>query len=208
MIDLEPWQVLASTSPATDRSALWMRRSSSTPPAGKRARLPVAQACNSDWLFIPQPPVGVSASLVDPAVTTQSCTPGAIIYQPLLGDTLEADFAALPIGDCTGNWAGSRGAFRRRTDPPSVWLGAPQSVGRRRWTVGCTSPVRAPSRRSMRASLSRPAFVYVLVTLGAAPRRGARPSRRRRRRPARGGVGRTADRRSAAHRRPARLRPG
>jgi RHS repeat-associated protein len=62
-------------------------------------RLPAAQTCGSDWLFLPSPPGAVT-----PVLTTGTCTMGAIELQSLAADAVDQDFLALLFGDCTGNW--------------------------------------------------------------------------------------------------------
>jgi hypothetical protein len=77
---------------------------------GLQPQLPAAQACGSDWLFVPlsggQPPV----------LTDGDCQPGAITLASVPTDVTGQDFRALLIGDCTGNWQppGSGAARRRR----------------------------------------------------------------------------------------------
>ena len=70
------------------------------------SRFPVAEACASDWLFVPIPAAAPNQTVIQPqnmpAVTT--CQPGAIELAPLAGQVTNQDFAAVLVGDCTGNW--------------------------------------------------------------------------------------------------------
>jgi len=66
---------------------------------------PVAQACASDWLFVPSPAAAANRYVIAPQNTTgYPCRPGAIEFRPLAGQLANQDFAAVLIGDCTGNW--------------------------------------------------------------------------------------------------------
>jgi hypothetical protein len=69
-------------------------------------RFPVAHTCASDWLFVPSPVAAANQNVITPQNTTgKVCRPGAIEFRPLAGQLVDQDFAAVLIGDCTGNWA-------------------------------------------------------------------------------------------------------
>ncbi|MEO8605616.1 MAG: dockerin type I repeat-containing protein, partial [bacterium] len=70
---------------------------------GLTATFPAAQACNSDWLFVPAAAVVPNQSLVSPALAA-SCTMGSITYGPLAADAANQDFTAILLGDPTGSW--------------------------------------------------------------------------------------------------------
>ena len=67
---------------------------------------PVAQTCASDWLFVPIPAAAANQHVIPPQNTAavNPCQPGAIEFRPLAGQLANQDFAAVLIGDCTGNW--------------------------------------------------------------------------------------------------------
>jgi len=68
-------------------------------------RFPVAQTCNSDWLFIPEPAAVPNQQVINPQVSTSSCQPnGAISYLPLAGQADNQNFSGVLIGDCLGRW--------------------------------------------------------------------------------------------------------
>jgi hypothetical protein len=67
-------------------------------------RLPVANACGSDWAFLPDPVGAPNQTLADPQIETGMCEPGAITYAPPLTSLPGQDFIAILFGDCTGNW--------------------------------------------------------------------------------------------------------
>ena len=69
---------------------------------GLRPQLPAATACQSSWLFAPEP-IG-SGSVTQPTLGNGLCQPGAIGYPQLTDDAVGQNFRALLIGDCTGNW--------------------------------------------------------------------------------------------------------
>jgi hypothetical protein len=66
-----------------------------------------AQACNSDWLFIPL------SGGQGPVLNAGSCQPGAITLSQLPGDVGGQDFRALLLGDCTANWQPTTGGAAR-----------------------------------------------------------------------------------------------
>ncbi len=61
-----------------------------------------ATRCNSDWLFAPE---GSAAGRVDtqPALAP-TCIAGAMDWPALTAATGDQDFAAMRLGDCSGNW--------------------------------------------------------------------------------------------------------
>jgi hypothetical protein len=78
----------------------------------KIARFPVAEACGSDWAFVPMPDAAPNQLLVQPQMSPGTCRPGSIVFDPLSGQVGGQDFHAVLFGDCTGNWqpAGGGGA--------------------------------------------------------------------------------------------------
>jgi hypothetical protein len=76
-------------------------------------RLPAAQTCTSDWLFVPAAAPVPNQRVTQPQLQAGSCQSGAVAFQPLAGTAENQDFTALLFGDCTGNWqpagAGSTG---------------------------------------------------------------------------------------------------
>jgi hypothetical protein len=68
-------------------------------------RFPVAEACDSDWVFIPDPAAAANQMAVEPAISGGSCLPGSIIFVPLAPPASDQDFIGILFGDCTGNWA-------------------------------------------------------------------------------------------------------
>lgn len=69
---------------------------------GLRSEFAAGVACESSWLFVPQPNGGGTA--IPPSLGGGVCQPGAIQYEALDGDRLDQNFRAALIGDCTGNW--------------------------------------------------------------------------------------------------------
>jgi hypothetical protein len=102
--------------------------------AGEINRLPVGQACGSDWLFYPRPDAAPNQSVTIPSVSTGSCRQGSIGLNPLLVPVAHQDFDAILFGDCTGNWTPPGGALRAL---------APSSG-----TVRAGTMRRAPGRRA------------------------------------------------------------
>jgi hypothetical protein len=71
---------------------------------GAITRLPVAEACDSDWAFVPDPAPVAGQSLVQPVPSPGDCQAGRIQYGTVAGDFTAQDFVAVLFGDCTGNW--------------------------------------------------------------------------------------------------------
>lgn len=80
---------------------------------GAIPRLPVAERCGSDFLFVPEPAGAANQRLIPPTTTLTSCQPGAVALEPLAGISAGQDFRAIAIGDCTGNWQPPGAAFTR-----------------------------------------------------------------------------------------------
>ena len=95
---------------------------------GMLSHFPVATACNSDWLFIPNPAPTPGQTLIQPQPGATNCTPGGVAYQPLSASLGEQDFSALLFGDCTGNWQPPGGGGGARSaalaSGPAVRAGA------------------------------------------------------------------------------------
>jgi hypothetical protein len=69
--------------------------------AGRRARLPVAERCGSDWSFAPAPSGAANQTIAAPQ-TVPACTAGAIRFAPLVPPATDQDFLAVAFGDCSG----------------------------------------------------------------------------------------------------------
>jgi hypothetical protein len=85
---------------------------------GLLARLPVADQCNSDWLFKPSPGAAVNQRVIDPSLSTGTCQRGAIALEPLVGSATQQDFLGMLFGDCTGNWQPSSSGTALRAQAP------------------------------------------------------------------------------------------
>ena len=106
--------------------------------SGLITSLPVAQACASDWAFLPVQSSTSAFQPVQPQMLTGSCQAGAEAFSPLVGISSGVDFAAVLFGDCTGNWQPSVAATMvsglstpALRSAPSVWVGRAWRHGRR-----------------------------------------------------------------------------
>jgi hypothetical protein len=70
-------------------------------------RFPVAEACESDWIFTPDPLAASSQTVNDPQVTSNPCQLGSIAFDSLPRPVHGQGFDAALFGDCTGNWTPS-----------------------------------------------------------------------------------------------------
>ncbi len=77
---------------------------------GLTSQFPVAQACNSDWAFIPQPAVVGNQQVTQPRIAG-TCQPGAIGFQQLSTQASNQNFAGVLFGDCNGSWQPSTSNF-------------------------------------------------------------------------------------------------
>jgi choice-of-anchor B domain-containing protein len=143
---LDPWQQLAcdvtGNGSLSSLDASQILRYS----VGLITQFPVAELCDSDWVFAPQATVQANQQLRQPQVAALLCQRGAIGFSPLSADATGQSFAAALLGDCTASWepaTGSQAALVPRTAAsPHVRLGRPRR-GRS----------RAANRRSVRVPL-------------------------------------------------------
>jgi hypothetical protein len=70
---------------------------------GLTSRFPVAQACSSDWAFLPDAESVPNQEIIRPQLDG-TCQPGAICFRPLSSDASNQDFSAVLFGDCNGSW--------------------------------------------------------------------------------------------------------
>ena len=99
---------------------------------GLTARFPAAQNCGSDWAFIPQPALVPFELKFPPKLSSNSCQPGALSFEPLVGSAFNQDFSAVLFGDCAGDWQpGDAGAVRAaQPDAGLVRLGRVRAAPR------------------------------------------------------------------------------
>ena len=71
---------------------------------GVISSFPVADACQSDWAFMPVPATMANQEVVPPQPGTSACQPGAIRWSPLSAAAAGQDFSAVMFGDCNGSW--------------------------------------------------------------------------------------------------------
>jgi len=97
--------------------------------AGVIDQLPVAQLCNSDWLFYPVQ----GEQLVLPAIGGGNCQQGNIVLPELDSSVSGQNFDGILFGDCTGNWTPSVGASLRQLAASAVTVhaGALRYTGKR-----------------------------------------------------------------------------
>lgn len=84
---------------------------------GSLSRFAAAEACDSDWIFVPAAAPAEFQRAQSPGLDAQNCTRGRIEYDPFVADAEGQDFMAVLIGDCSGNWRASGGA---PTSTPTV----------------------------------------------------------------------------------------
>jgi hypothetical protein len=96
---------------------------------GKISRFPVADTCGSDWAFVPVPAPAANQSLIQPLVSTGTCQPGAIEFNPLSGQANGQDFVAVLFGDCTGNWQPAAGGGAALSETGGVAAGGQGAPG-------------------------------------------------------------------------------
>ena len=101
---LSPTQLLAADVSGdgilTDLDAILILQRS----VGAGSQFPVAQACGSDWLFMPTPAPVPNQELLAPQIASGTCQPGGVRYSPLATAATAQDFDGVLFGDVTGNW--------------------------------------------------------------------------------------------------------
>lgn len=90
---------------------------------GARDRLPAADLCGSEWVFMP---IADNATMHIPQLSG-ACSPGMIDFDPLMADAEQQNFVTSAFGDCTGNWA-PRNAGVRSAAQAGLRQGAPPPV--------------------------------------------------------------------------------
>lgn len=88
---------------------------------GLRTRLPAAENCGSDWLFVPDPGPAGDPTPVAPLLGPGSeCRMGRIEYASITAGTGGQDFRAVLLGDTTGNWSAPSGGGAAAIEPLAV----------------------------------------------------------------------------------------
>ena len=115
---------------------------------GSIERLPIAEACDSDWVFSPDVVAGGGRTTVDPAAAGGVCTPASMAFSSLSSDWPASDFRARVFGDCSGNWSSSSAAvlqgFATEREPARLRFGRSRPRGRRYVEVPIWLHARAP----------------------------------------------------------------
>jgi hypothetical protein len=71
---------------------------------GLISTFPVSQKCGVRWVFVPVPAPTPNQVVTQPRTAGPTCQAGSIAFQPLSTSVANQDFAAVELGDCTGNW--------------------------------------------------------------------------------------------------------
>jgi len=90
------------------------------------ATFPVAIACNSDWVFFPdpgEPPAFGLQTVTQPDARAERCVPGSITLDPLIGQVGDRDFLAVAFGDVDNSWVSARAGEGAQDE--AVTLGRP-----------------------------------------------------------------------------------
>lgn len=69
-------------------------------------RLPIADRCQSDWVFLPDASEMEGQQLNPPMISETDCLPGTIVLNPLLGNVQSRNFRAILFGDVNESWTG------------------------------------------------------------------------------------------------------
>lgn len=101
---------------------------------GQITRFPVAQICDSDWGFVPEPESSEPEEVQPPRIGNNTCQVGSINFNPLIASAHAQNFSAVLFGDCSGSWRpsleGSATALRSITG--QVRVGSARAVARSR----------------------------------------------------------------------------
>jgi len=107
-------------------------------------RFPAAEACGSDWIFMPADGV---AGGNPPLLQSGSCTPASIDIASLSAPMTGASFSAAVFGDCTLNGGAAAAALATAAPGAAVKLGHTRRRGSRRLRL----PVYVEGASSLRA---------------------------------------------------------
>ncbi|MFN8625415.1 MAG: matrixin family metalloprotease [Candidatus Binatia bacterium] len=122
---------------------------------------PVAQACNSDWMFIPEAAAVPNQQIIGPQIATAYCQPnGAIAYQPLASRRTTRTCCGVLFEDCLGRWqpgggAAAIGHASAGGTPPASALGSPCSAPAVVRSFRCRSPAAFADSRQRCAMTPR-----------------------------------------------------
>jgi len=72
--------------------------------AGLLPRFEVANVCQSDWVFRPEPAAIPGQTLVQPQISPGMCVKGAIMYSNFNPPVSGQDYVGILFGDTSGNW--------------------------------------------------------------------------------------------------------
>ncbi len=128
---------------------------------GLISSFPVAQACQSDWAFMPVPAPAPNQQIVVPQPGTTACQPGAIRWMPLADTANSQDFSAVLFGDCSGNWQPS-------ITPPAA-TATPSASPSATWTPSPTATVTVSPTATRTATRSATATVPPTFTPTSTP---------------------------------------
>jgi len=70
---------------------------------GTSPNLPLAQRCQSDWIFVVDQTTGANTEVLPRSPGSQTCLLGQIEIRPLVSD-VQVRFLGAVVGDTTGNW--------------------------------------------------------------------------------------------------------
>jgi len=73
------------------------------------SRFPVAEACGSDWVLIPDATAIGGQQINDPVIAGGECALGTIVLDPLTGVVEDRNFRAILFGDIDGSWTPAGG---------------------------------------------------------------------------------------------------
>lgn len=94
---------------------------------GSLPRFMASEACDSDWIFVPEISPAEFQRAQLPALDNQNCTRGRIEFEPITASAEDQDFAAILIGDCSGNWRIAQSGSPTST-PTATFLPSPTST--------------------------------------------------------------------------------
>lgn len=116
---------------------------------GLRPRLPIAEACGSDWAFVPAPDAAPN-QVVSAPQPGAGCASGAISFSPLVSPAAGQDFVAVAFGDTTGSWVAPGAPTRTATATPTATPSATRTSTRTATPTATPSPTVTPTFRDWR----------------------------------------------------------
>jgi len=150
-------------------------------------RLPVAEQCSSDWLFLPDATAVDGEQTAAPLITGSACQLATLSYSPLTSSAPNQNLVGILFGDCTGNWQPSAAAPTPASPTPTATVTAtvtdiatptptPSPADTATPTASASNTPTASATASPTATPTRTATITATLPVGATATRTRTPT--------------------------------